>query len=1080
MINISKIFCFKSTLLVIILFLCSSEGVFSQTENYTFKHLTIEDGLTQSTIFCILQDKIGFMWFGTTDGLNKYDGYKFTPYFNNSLDSNSISGNSIREIYEDGAGNIWIGTVEGELNKFDRKTESFAHYNLTADSVVVYNPSYRYYDYPLAFSRNIDGTITAIVEENNEYLWIGTWGKGLYLFNKNDRSTTHFYNDPDDSTSIPSNRITKLAKDSLNNLWIGTFGGGLSRMKQFDKSEPAKFFNYKHLIDSTYSLSDDKIISLLVDHKNSLWVGTFHGGLNILDSAQFALTPPEVEFRIYHFVGRDDKGLSTNSVMAIKEDESHNKWIGTFGGGLHKFRYPDNSITTFTNNPFDENTIADNDILSLLVDNSGVVWIGTHLGKGLSKLERNSVKFSMLQRQRGNSNSLNDDVVWAVYEDTTNVLWIGTYRGGLNKYDRRTGAFTYYTSSDDINSISDDHVRAIKEDNSGNLWIGTYGGGLNHFDKTTGIFTRYTHDLNDPSTIGSNQIQAILIDSENICWVGTFGGGLHKFDINSIKPGDPIEFKKYLYNETETNSISDNRIYSLYEDRKKNVWIGTYGGGLNKYNRDTDNFEIFRYDFYDRASISHDQILSIIEGSDNNIWVGTNGGGLNKFDVANLRFEKYSKTDGITSQVIYGILEDNKNNLWMSSDIGLSKYNLDTENITYYNLNDGLQSMEFSGGAYFKNNKGELFFGGINGLNYLFPDSVRGNTYVPPVVISEFKIFNDVIKGVQESIELSYDQNFFTIEYAALDYTDPGNNQYAHILEGLEDQWHPTDAIIRRAYYTNLEPGKYYFRVRGSNNDGVWNNVGLTLEIDILPPFWKTWWFILLNIILLGGLVSFLISMKVRHLLAIEKLKVRLAADLHDNVGAGLTEIAILSELTSSEVKGFSQSSADKLDNISDTARHLVDSMSDIVWFVNPNRDSLHDLIIRLKDSYSDLLSEIGISFGTNNIDNIVDIKIPMDVRQNLYLIFKEAINNSIKHSECNKINLETKLSGGILEITLQDNGKGIDESTVKYGNGLRNMKDRAETLRGKLHIKSIDTKGTTIRFVGRLERQSTFKFKWK
>ncbi len=1079
MTTILKYSCLKSVLLIILLNFVCPGAISGQSEKYTFRHLTIEEGLSQSTIFGILQDRVGFMWFGTTDGLNRYDGYNFTHFFHSEFDSNSISGNSIREIYEDSKGNIWIGTVEGVLNKFHRPTETFTRYKLPVDTSMIKKTADRYYDYPLAFSRNISETITAIIEEDSSHLWIGTWGNGLYLFNKNDQSISHYLNIPGDSTSLPSNRITRLAKDSLNNLWIGTFGGGLSRLKADAGNENSRFYNYIHYTDSTKSISDDKIISLLVDHQNSLWVGTFHGGLNILEKSQMSLTPKYAEFRIYHFVGRDEQGLSTNSVMAIAEDEEHNKWIGTFGGGLHKFSHPDNSITTFTHNPFNENSISDNDILSLLVDNSGVVWIGTHLGKGISKLETNSVKFGIIKKERGNSNSLNDDIVWSIYEDASNVLWVGTYRGGLNKIDRTANRYTFYRKSDDINSISDNHVRVIKEDRNGDLWIGTYGGGLNHFNKETETFTRYQHDPDDEFSLGSDQIQSIYIEPDNVCWIGTFGGGLHKFDIDEVEPGKPIKFRKYLHSESDPHSIGDNRIYCIYQDSRNNIWFGTYGGGLNKYNRDTDDFEIFQYDYKDRGSISHDQIISIIEGSDNNIWVGTNGGGLNKLDLASGRFERYSKTEGFTSQVIYGIQEDNSKNLWMSSDIGLSKYNLETENITYYHLNDGLQSMEFSGGAYFKNEQGEMFFGGINGLNYFFPDSVRGNTYVPPVVISEFRIFNDVIKGVNNYIELSYDQNFFTIEYAALDYTDPENNQYAHILEGLETEWHQTDAVIRRAYYTNLEPGKYYFRARGSNNDGVWNNVGLTLEIDILPPFWKTWWFILLSIIFLGGLVSFLISMKVRHLLAMEKLKVRLAADLHDNVGAGLTEIAILSELTSNEVKGYSQSSADKLSNISDTARHLVDSMSDIVWFVNPKRDSLHDLIIRLKDSYSDLLSEIGISFKTNNIDNIIDIKIPMDVRQNLYLIFKEAINNSIKHSGCNKINLETKLRGNILEMTLQDDGKGIDESNIKYGNGLRNMQDRAETLNGKLYIKSIDSKGTVIRFVGRLERQSTFKFQW-
>ena len=601
MTSILKYIAIKSLLLQALLYSFYPAVISAQSEKYTFRHLTIEDGLSQSTIFSILQDRIGFMWFGTTDGLNKYDGYKFTHYYHSELDSSSISGNSIREIYEDSNGNIWIGTVEGVLNKFHRTSETFTHYKLPVDSSKIKKTSVRYYDYPLAFSRNISETITVIIEEDSTHLWIGTWGNGLYLFNKNDQGITQYYNIPGDSTSLPSNRITRLVKDSLNNLWIGTFGGGLSRVNTGNKEEKLHFHNYIHITDSVKSISDDKIISMLLDHDNSLWVGTFHGGLNILDSSQMSLDPKDAGFRIYHFVGRDEQGLTTNSVMAIAEDESHNKWIGTFGGGLHKFDHPDYNITTFTHNPFNENSISDNDILSLLVDNSGVVWIGTHLGKGLSKLETNSVKFGLIKKETGNSKSLNDDIVWAIHEDTSGVIWIGTYRGGLNKFDRSTGKFSYYKSSEDPNSISDDHIRAIEEERSGNLWIGTYGGGLNYFNKATETFTRYRHDPENKYSLGSDQIQSIHIDTNNVCWIGTFGGGLHKFDIDTLEQGGPIKFKKYQVSESDPHGISDNRIYCIYEDSKQNIWLGTYGGGLNKYNRETDDFKIYRYDYKDRG-----------------------------------------------------------------------------------------------------------------------------------------------------------------------------------------------------------------------------------------------------------------------------------------------------------------------------------------------------------------------------------------------------------------------------------------------------------------------------------------------
>ena len=770
--------------------------------------------------------------------------------------------------------------------------------------------------------------------------------------------------------------------------------------------------------------------------------------------------------------------ISNNTVMSITEDNLGDLWIGTFGGGLNKFDHSTESFSNYKHDPFNENSLADNDVLSIYTDNTGIVWVGTHLGKGLSKLVRNSIKFGLIENERGNSNSLNDDVVWSIYEESNSgMLWVGTYRGGLNKYDRGKNQFTFYTNNpSDSNSIGDNHVRAIAEESNNNLWLGTYSNGLNKFNKSTGIFTRFVNDPNDSSSLGDNQIQSIYIDADSICWIGTFGGGLNKFDLKKYDGSDKIEFIKYVHDPSNSSTISDDRVYTIFDDKDGLLWIGTYGGGLNKFDKVTETFSHYMSNPDDYSTLSNNKVISIFEDSEGTLWIGTSGGGLNKFNRATEEFERMTNTSGLNSQVIYGILEDDKKNLWMSADNGLVKFNIITSNITYFDLTDGLQSMEFNGGAYFKNKNGEMFFGGISGLNYFFPDSVRSNDQIPPIVISELKIFDETVKGEVTEIVLDYNQNYFTFEFSALDYTNPGDNQYAYYLEGLENEWHFTDALLRRANYTNLQPGSYTFRVKGSNNDGLWNQEGLAISVQILPPFWKTWWFIFISIVSIGGLVSFLISMRVKHLLAMEKLKVRLAADLHDNVGAGLTEISILSELAAKDIGNISNSTSKKLDNISETARHLVDSMSDIVWFVNPQRDSLHDLIIRLKDSFSDLLNVMGVSFKTDNIDNIVDIKLPMDFRQNLFLIFKEAINNSIKHSKCERINLETKLEKNMLSISLKDDGIGMEKVDYRKGNGLRNIKNRASAIKGSLEIITKKGKGTKIIFTGKISSFNRFK----
>jgi signal transduction histidine kinase len=391
--------------------------------------------------------------------------------------------------------------------------------------------------------------------------------------------------------------------------------------------------------------------------------------------------------------------------------------------------------------------------------------------------------------------------------------------------------------------------------------------------------------------------------------------------------------------------------------------------------------------------------MAVLEDSKGRMWISTYGGALNLFDRKSGRFKVYTRKQGLQSDVIYGTLEDNSGNLWLSTDNGLFKFYTETERFIHFDLDDGLQSQEFSGGAYFKSRSGEMFFGGINGVNYFYPDSIIENTHIPPVVINSIRITGEQFYGEVEELHLTYDQNIIAFEFAALDFTNPSDNHYEYMLEGLETEWQRSNARYRIANYTNLSPGTYYFKVKGSNNDEIWNTEAAIIKISISPPYWKTWWFISLAILSAALTIYFISTVRIRNLLTIEKLKTKLAADLHDNIGAGLTEISILSELAANDLSNLPVQYSGKLNNISETARQLVDSMSDIVWVVNPKRDSLHDLILRLKDAYSDLLSGMGISLKTSNIEMIEDIKLPMEYKQNLFMILKEGLNNCIKHS---------------------------------------------------------------------------------
>ncbi len=809
------------------------------------------------------------------------------------------------------------------------------------------------------------------------------------------------------------------------------------------------------------------------DKNGTLWVGTYYGGLNELPMDEQKKSTESAKFNCFRSQGKNKNGLSDNSTMAITEDDSGFLWIGTFGGGLNRFDYRTKSFIYFMHNNYDENSIADNDIISLYKDKSGIIWIGTHLGEGISRLERKMVKFDLMKSKPNSSSGLNDDVIWSILKDKEGILWIGTYRGGLNRYDEKRKIFEYFKNDpSNLNSLSNNHVRSIAEDKYGNLWVGTYAGGLNRFDRSNGKFTRYMNSASDSLSIGGNQIQKIYIDSNSTMWIAVFGGGLNILDLKNQSLSNPV-FKKFKNDPSDSTSISDDRVYTIYEDRRNDLWVGTFGGGLNRFDRVTRKFERFRNDPKNPFSLHNNRILCLYEDNTGNFWIGTSGSGLIKFDRDNKKFISHGAKENIDADVIYGILEDDKNNLWLSTSNGIYKFAYLTGIATHYDLQDGVQSLEFSGGAYFKAVNGEMFFGGINGLNRFFPLQVKDDPFIPPVVITSIKVANQFVKGEVDNLTLSYHENFVTFEFSALSYSNPLDNHYSYMLEGFDEDWKDVDAKYRLANYTNLSPGEYIFKVRGANQDRIWNPNETKVYILINPPFWRTWWFIGLAILLISAGIYYLGTMRSRSELAIEKLKTKLAADLHDNIGSGLTEISILSELANKEIEiSTNQSVQGKLKNISEVARQLIDSMSDIVWVVNPKRDSLNDLLVRLKDSYSDILSSYGISFKIINLDKLDNVSLPMDYRQNLYLIFKEGINNAIKHSKCKKITLEANVRENVIELTLTDNGIGLNSKNLEYGNGLKNIEARSKDIGGKLKWKSSAEGGTTIRFIGKIKNK--------
>ena len=799
--------------------------LFAGNRDIKFDHLSMDQGLSQNTVVCILQDSQGFMWFGSDEGLNRYDGYDFKTYYHDANDPGSLSQNRIKSLCEDRYGVLWIGTYGGGLNKFIPEEEKFTRYTSDPNN-------------PGTLS---DNSVISIYEDSSGILWIGTYS-GL---NKFDRAKGKFTSyrpekiDADDPDIFITNWITSICEDSTGQFWIGTVKG----LYKFDRVTCKFSPNFFHP-GTPGCINNTKITSICEERPGLLWIGTY-SGVKIFDSRKGKIIRNEIDIR----------------VESIVKDAADYLWIGTMDG-LFKFNRESDSFEHFQHHPENTRSLGCDLVLSIHEDRAGVMWLGTF--SGVDKFDNKKKKFAHYKPFDSNSNEKN--FVASIHEDKSGALWIGTFGGGLTKLDGQKGInVNYRNNPDDPCSLSDSRVTSILESLTGKFWVGT-NNGLNKFDPSTGKFYHYLPDSNDPDSLSNGYILSLFEDGPGKLWVGTLNG-LNKFDkknetfvVYNNEPGNP-------------DSLSNNKISALYEDRSGVFWVGTYGGGLNKFDRETGRSTRYRHAEGDPHSLSSNKIYSIHEYPSGVLWIGTNSGGLNKFNKETGAFVNYTKKDGLPNNVVFGILEDNRGNLWLSTNGGLSKFNPKTETFRNYVIDDGMQGYEFSpGNSYCKSKSGEMFFGGSNGFNAFYPENVKDNPYIPRVVITSFFKYNEEGKRVSipvpvtGELRLSYTDRFFSIGYAALDYTAPQRNKYTYKLEGFHDKWIKTDRRCDISF-TSLPPGEYVFKVKGSNSDGTWDEEGAEVKIIIAPPFWQTKWFYsFIALILFGS--SFLLQK--RRLMAFE------------------------------------------------------------------------------------------------------------------------------------------------------------------------------------------------------------------
>ena len=808
------------------------QSVKAQRQNVRFSHLTTDQGLSQNNVTCILQDKRGFMWFGTQDGLNKYDGYSYTLYRNNPKVASSLGHSYIHVLFEDKQGRLWVGTDAGGLSLFDPCTESFTNYQHQPNNArsISYNK------------------VTAIAQDAKGDLWIGTSGGGLNRFDVEKKIFTHFVHKPTDSTSLGSDLVTAVVIDRAGVLWVSTSGGGLNRM-----NAPTRTFRrYRHNPADPHSLSHDWVNTCFVDGQNRLWAGTEGGGLNQFNAASGTFTRYQKSADVAH-------RLTHNDVISLAEDKDGSVWIGTRNGGIN-ILHTTGRLSAHTYQETDTQGLNNGSIYSMFRDRVGTMWVGTYSG-GVNKLDWEPPKFRLYQRNRINSNNLTNTNILSVREDQRGDLWLGTDGGGVNVLKKGESVFTAYTHSAGLsNSLGSNYVLAICEDARQQIWTGNFKGGLSRFDRARGAF----------STIKgiSQQSVSVVIQARNgIMWLGTFESGVIRYD-----PGTG-GITRYQPGANRANSLNSLTITALWEDRTGRIWIGTEAG-INILDPATNRFTHYVQDINNPRSLSNNLITVLFESAKGQVWVGTNGG-LNRFDARTQTFTAYRQADGLPNDVIQGILEDNRGMLWLSTNKGLTLFDPNARTFRTFDISDGVQGNSFNRLSCFKSPTGQLFFGGVGGLNSFYPDSIHYNPFVPPVYITDFQIFNQPVrvgdntgllpKTISEThdITLSYQQSVLSFGFAALNYTISGNNQYAYRLEGFDKDWIKA-GTKRTATYTNLDPGDYVFRVRASNNDGVWNQTGTWVNLHITPPFWQTWWFRTLTAIGIGGGLYLMYRLRIR------------------------------------------------------------------------------------------------------------------------------------------------------------------------------------------------------------------------
>ncbi len=817
----------------------------------SFQHLSKKDGLSQVSVFAIAQDSAGFMWFGTRNGLNKFDGYQFKIY-KKDTSTHSLVADDIRHLYSDPVTHdLWIGTVSG-LGQYQMGMDKFSNYlNAPTDSTSISN-----------------NVIRQVFRDSKSRLWVAT-SVGLNLYQKEHNNFIRYYLKDQHNFELVSKDVKTIFEDSENQIWVGT-NDGLYRLLEED---PLRFEQIENI-----SLSNTHIKSIVENSDHNLWIGTDGGGLNYWDRSQNKIT-------IYKSDKNAQHKISHNTIRSMVMDHNDNLWVGTFDG-LNLLEKGQTEFEIFKKEVFSNTGISDQSIHSLYVDRSGSLWVGTYYG-GVNHWVDKYNQFKNF-KHIPNQNSLSGNVVSSFAEDEKNNLWIGTEGGGLNYFDKEKNQFQHYQYQSGVkNTLSGNNIKALLLDGD-QLWIGTFKRGLNRLDIPSGKFTHFKTDAFDGNVLAaggtslSNSSVYGLHKEGDLLWVLTYGNGLGILEVTTNK------FHNFSENTKDTNSISSDLVRVVLKTTTGDFWIGTEKG-LNKAFLDENGFPN-KFETY----FPNETIYALQQSSNQKIWVGTYTNGLYLFDPENGKSTHFTTADGLAGNTIFGILEFNEEEVWLSTNNGITRFNLKEKSFTNYDYSNGLANLEHNFNAYYKTRSNNFLFGGIHGFTEFNPQHIQPNKFIPPIVFTELRQNNNIVnvrqknallqKGINytESLKFNYNEANFTISFAALDYFSPENNRYAYMLEGLDKTWNYTVGQTEANYAIQKE-GKYIFRLKGANSDGLWNPLERKMKIIVQPPLYRSWWAYLLYLVIGGVMITGLIRyIRLRHKLQLQQISKEKQDELYE------------------------------------------------------------------------------------------------------------------------------------------------------------------------------------------------------